>query len=168
MHVAAFEFVREALEATPIPAGLVVEIGGKNVNGSIRSLFGPSYIAIDRLAGPGVDVVADGAIYEPPEPAVCVVCCEVLEHADEARDLCRNAWRMLAPGGVFVITAAGDGRLPHSAVDGGALRPGEFYRNVTEADLRAWLELFAEVRIETNPVAKDIYAVAVKRPEVRA
>ena len=66
------------------------------------------------------------------------------------------------PGGVFIMTAAGEGRLPHSAIDGGPLRQGEFYHNVTASELEGWLSGFAEARITTNPQAGDIYARAVK------
>src|SRR5678809_1536471 len=67
------------------------------------------------------DVVASGESFQPPHPAAVVLCCETLEHAACAEAICRNAYRMLAPGGVFVVTAAGEGRDPHSAVDGGPL-----------------------------------------------
>jgi len=41
-----------------------------------------------------------------------------------------QAFRMLEPGGMFVMTAAGPGRAPHSAVDGKGLQPGEHYANI--------------------------------------
>lgn len=162
MHEAASAFVRQAVQHHGRPDGLVVEIGGKNINGTIRSLFGEPYVSVDIRPGPGVDVVADGATYRPPQTAGAVVCCEVFEHTDAAEAICRNAAAMLRPGGLFIVTAAGEGRAPHSAVDGGLLPAGEFYRNVTEADLLEWLRPFAHVDIRTNPREGDIYAVASK------
>lgn len=162
MHNAARTFVTTALVEYGQPSGLTVEVGGRNINGTIRDLFPGPYVAIDTVAGPGVDVVADGTTYQPEQPAACVVCCEVLEHTPDAEAICAHAYAMLDAGGLFLVTAAGEGRLPHSAVDGGVLREGEFYANVTEADLRAWLAPFAGVEIRTHPKAGDIYAVALK------
>jgi ubiquinone/menaquinone biosynthesis C-methylase UbiE len=90
-----------------------------------------------------------------------VVCCETLEHTPDAEAICRNAHRMLMTGGVFLVTAAGDGRGEHSAVDGGPLRDGEFYRNVDRYHLETWLEMFHFRMIDTATPG-DIYAIAVK------
>jgi SAM-dependent methyltransferase len=163
MHVAAYAFIAEALRRHGRPTGLVVEIGGKDINGSVRPLFGEPYISVDVRPGPGVDVVGDGATYAPLEPAGCVVCCEVLEHTADAQAICANAVSMLVPGGVLLLTAAGEGRAPHSAEDGGPLRDGEFYRNVTAADLDAWLSACDVLQITLNRAAGDIYAIARKR-----
>lgn len=162
MHANAYAFVASALATTPHPAGPVVEIGGKNINGTIRDLFPEPYVAIDVVAGPGVDVVADGATYRPARRPAVVVCCEVLEHAAHADAICANAYRMLRPAGVFIVTTATTGRGPHSAVDGGRLRDGEFYRNVTETDARAWLARFSQLAMHFNRETADLYAVAVK------
>jgi hypothetical protein len=167
MHAAAFAFVESV--AADRPPGLIVELGGFNINGSIRSLFSDPYLSVDVRPGPGVDVVASGATYVPPSPPACVVCCEVLEHTAEAEAICRNAFRMLQPGGVCILTMAGVGRAPHSATDaphstfdGVAILVGEYYRNVTEDALTQWLDDFADVRVVANPIACDLYAVARK------
>ena len=165
MHGQAYDFVNLATQKNKVPDGLVVEIGGRNINGTIRGLFGKrKYVSIDLATGPGVDAVADGATYEPPEPAGVVVCCEVLEHAANADAICANACRMLKPGGMFIVTAAAEGRGPHSGTDGGRLLPGEFYRNVAEQDLNGWLEAagFGEWSVARDDGPKDIYAIAWK------
>jgi SAM-dependent methyltransferase len=141
----------------------VLEIGSRDVNGSVRPLFpGRRYIGSDIEPGDGVEIVASGAAVTLPEPAAVIVTTETLEHTPDGEAICRNAYRLLQHGGVFIVTCAGIGRIPHSAVDGGPLRAGEFYANVSEADLWAWLSDFAEVSIEENPEAGDIYATAVK------
>lgn len=161
MHAEAYAFVDRT--SASLPDGPVLEIGSLNINGTIRGLFdGRRYLGIDRVPGPGVDIVAEGASFEPAIPPTIVVCCEVLEHTPDAEAICRHAFRILAPGGVFIVTAASVGRAPHSAVDGGPLRQGEFYCNVTTNELEAWLSDFVESTIETNPRAGDIYAVARK------
>jgi hypothetical protein len=87
-----------------------------------------------------------------------------LEHTPRAPDLCVAAWRLLADGGVFIVTAATPPRKPHSAVDGCDLRGGEFYRNVTRGDLAAWLSPFDGAFFdECNQGSHgDIYALAVR------
>ena len=92
MHEAAKTYVRQVLKTVSIPKGAVLEIGGRNINGTVRPLFdaiGP-YASIDLYDGPGVDLVADVCELDPAKTArklfgkmavSCVVCCEVLEHA---------------------------------------------------------------------------------------
>jgi len=71
-------------------------------------------------------------------PADLVVCCEVLEHAENWRQIIRRSRQWLKPGGALIVTSAGLGRKPHSC-DGGQLREGEYYRNLDPSDLRAEL-----------------------------
>lgn len=139
MHLAAYDYVaKQVAEYGPFLS--VVEFGGRDINGSVRPLFGDaSYLVIDIEPGPGVDVVADAASV-PLEGFDCVVCCEVLEHAPNAAKLVQAARKALRDGGVFLMTCAGEGRAPHSAVDGAGLRMGEHYANVSRSDLDTWLQ----------------------------
>ena len=163
MHDAARQWIAKALQALTVPDGPVVEIGARNINGTIRDLFtGRPYIGVDAMPGPDVDVVCNGAIYRPEEPAAVVVCMETLEHTDEASAICTNAHRILKPGGVFLVTAAGDGRAPHSAIDGQGIRAFEWYQNVSVTDLESWLADFEHATITRNPAACDVYASAIK------
>lgn len=164
MHPAAYQYVADALAKLPSPPKRVVEIGGRNINGTVRDLFAAAdYTATDIADGPGVDVVADGATYQPDTAPDCVVCCEVIEHAKNWRDIIANARRILAPGGVLIVTAAGEGRAPHSALDGAGLRPGEYYANISERDLFEALSKagFADAEVTVNEREHDIYATAV-------
>ena len=140
MHEAARAFVARVVAGLPQPPTSVVEIGSKDINGSVRDLFhGAAYTGLDLAPARGVDVVADGATWRPPTPVDLVVSCEVLEHTKAARAIVANAYRMLKPGGVVILTMATDPRPPHSAIDGGGLRLGEYYRNVSEAMLAYWM-----------------------------
>lgn len=163
MHQAAFDFVTATIRAHGA-RGPVYEIGSRNINGSIRMLFSVAegYHGIDLEDGPDVDAVADAATYVPPVVPQTVVCCEVLEHADTAEQIVRQAAQVLAPGGRVILTMAGPCRMPHSAVDGGQLRAGEFYRNVTPDMLRDWLRGFEHIALTENADAGDLYATAVK------
>ena len=162
MHQAALDFVTATVRAYGVH-GPVYEIGSRNVNGSIRSLFPvQDYHGIDLSAGPDVDAVADAESYVPPMVPHTVVCCEVLEHAANADAIIQQIATVLAPGGRVILTMAGPCRMPHSGVDGGQLRAGEFYRNVSPDDLRSWLRDFAQVDVTENIDTADVYATAVK------
>jgi len=161
MHEEAYAFVRGVLAGLPAPHD-VVELGGLDFNGSVRDLFNRTrYCSVDLVAGHSVDVVADAADYVPPEAPDMVVCCEVLEHSPRADEIVRNAIRMLAPGGVLLVTCATDPRAPHSAVDGNAVRAGEWYQNVAQESLRAWLEGMEVLHLDTLPRG-DLQCLAIK------
>jgi hypothetical protein len=157
------DFVRRATQGDPPPL-LVVELGSREVaGGGVRELFGAAgcYTGVDLLPGPGVDVVADAAVWRPAAPCDLVICCEVLEHSPVPWALLDNAHAMLRPGGRLVVTCAGPGRAPHSAADGGPLRPGEYYRNVAPEDLRTRLRALPDFTVEAfeyDADRGDLYA----------
>jgi SAM-dependent methyltransferase len=158
------DFVRRAL-AGEAPPRHVVEFGSRDVaGGTVRGLFPDAevYHGVDLVEGPAVDVVADAATWRPTAPPDVVVCCEVLEHTPAWAALLANAHAILRPGGRLVVTAASTGRAPHSAVDGGPLREGEYYRNVEPHELVAWLGPFTLEAFEFHAGRGDVYAVARK------
>lgn len=161
MHQQAYEWIAKQVAMLPARRS-VLEFGSKDVNGTARHLFNNAdrYHGIDISEGPGVDQVADAATFQAGEKFDTVLCLEVLEHADRAREICRNAANHLHKYGVFLLTAAGVGREPHSAIDGGSLKEGEFYRNVTVAELRFWLSDFPLVMVTTE--GNDIYAIGIR------
>lgn len=139
MHAAAYAWIEQW--RGPQPAA-TLDFGGRDVNGSVRHLFAGIYLVVDPAGGDGVDVVASAADVDLGHGRWnTVVCAEVLEHVDDvtAAGIVANAHRHLVAGGRLVLTCAGPGRLPHSAVDGGPLRTGEHYRNVDAAQLQNWL-----------------------------
>lgn len=158
MHAEARAFIAQHAGRV----GSVVEYGGRDVNGGVRDLFdAEQWVSIDVAPGPGVDIVADAAVWRPARPADLVVCCEVLEHTDQGEQIIKNAAASLSPGGRLLLTAACDLRAPHSGVDGGSVRAGEWYRNVDPDELADWLaEGFATWTIETYPHRGDVYASA--------
>lgn len=142
MHEAAFHWVASAVQKLG-PFDTVIEIGSLNINGSVRDLFAPAkYVGIDPQDGDGVDVVCDALEYGPDHPewighqVDCVVCCETLEHAQEWPEIVKKAMEWLDESGVLLITCAGPGRVPHSAVDGSLnVRDHEHYGNVSPSEL---------------------------------
>lgn len=152
------------------PFSRILDLGGRDVNGSPRLLFpAADYVTVDLVGGPGVDVVGDAGEYLGVYRFDLVLCLETLEHTPIASDIVANAWRNLRPGGRLIVTCATDPRPPHSGHDGGSLRPGEWYANIAAEELKGWLAPWDEVDIELHPDRGDLYACAVKpRRAVRA
>jgi SAM-dependent methyltransferase len=162
MHEAVTDFV--SLYAPG--AERVLEFGSRNINGSVRPLFVDAidYVGVDAVDGPDVDIVGDAATIFIPRSFDVVVCTEVLEHVDDtvAAAIIANAYRHLVSGGEFVMTCAGPGRHPHSAIDQYPIRPWEFYRNVDDVTLAVWLANAGFVRWEIDPLGADMRCVAWK------
>ena len=161
MHEASRKFVEDSLRRIG-PRTRVVEIGSRNVNGGVSDLFEDAdYTGIDLVPGPGVSLVADGAEWLPLDFVDCVVCCSVLEHTKKAVAIIENAYRMLLVGGFLIITTTADPWPVHSSVDGGRLRGGEHYNNVTKDQLKRWLGLcFQEFIVKQE--GGDLFGVAQK------
>lgn len=162
MHVEAMEFVARSVHRFP-PPGAVIDVGGRNINGSPRWLFPTSsYVVIDLEPGPGVDVVGDARQWRPESPVDLVLNIEVLEHAPDPGALLRAAWDCLVPAGRLIVTCATNPRAPHSGHDGGTVRSDEHYRNIEPEELKGWLDRWDDVEIEVHPDRGDLYATARK------
>ena len=166
MHPEAMSWVRHCLTEHDLHPVRVLEFGSKNVNGSVRKLAGIAaaevFHGVDLVPGDGVDEVCDAADYIPPSELFdLVVTTEMLEHCPHPERVIGNAARCLTDGGVFVMTAAGPGRHPHSAVDGKRLRDGEHYGNIDPDELRGWLATRFDrflIDVQRNPA--DVRAIA--------
>lgn len=156
-------FVARTVQRSVAPPAAVLDVGGRDVNGSPRLLFpGSTYLVIDLEDGPGVDVVGDARHWRPEAPVDLVLVVEVLEHAPDPAGLLEAARACLVPGGWLIVTCATDPRASHSGHDGGPPRPGEWYRNVAPEDLKGWLGDWDDVEIEVHLDRGDLYARAVK------
>jgi SAM-dependent methyltransferase len=157
-----------AKHATSEPV-TVLDLGGRDINGSPRHLFPAAtrYTVLDIRPGDGVDIVADAAMWDPGGATWdVVICAETFEHAADWRQICRTAYAACTPGGRLIVTTAAPGRPPHSAVDGEfRLLPGEHYANIRPAELgRVLAEAgWADVVVDVQPSPADVRAVAAKR-----
>ena len=143
----------------------MLEIGGQDMNGSVRELFAPARLPVcGHRARPGVDVVADAATWRPLDPDrrfAVVVCCEVLEHTPVWRDILRTAHDVLEPGGLFIVTCAGPGRPVHSGRSAvSELEPGEWYRNISPEELAGALRLAGFQGASVTIAGQDCQALA--------
>jgi SAM-dependent methyltransferase len=143
-----------------------LDLGGRDINGSIRHLLpNAQWSGVDIEPGPGVDLVYDCTQPWPdtmPKFEV-IVCTEVLEHVENWRALVRTCSQALEPDGYLFITCASTGRRPHGASGAMWPAPGEWYRNVSPAELSEVLgELFPSMGIEFRPNPGDLYAYATR------
>ncbi len=90
----------------------VFEFGSYQVEGqegyaNLRELFATKgYVGCDMRPGPGVDRVENvTAISLPDESAGTVLCIETFEHVFEVSKAFNEVFRLLKPGGIFVITS---------------------------------------------------------------
>jgi SAM-dependent methyltransferase len=92
--------------------GPVFEFGSYQVDGqegyaNLRGLFATkNYIGCDMRPGPGVDRVEDvTSINLPDGSAGTVLCIETFEHVFAVSKAFDEVFRLLKPGGIFVITS---------------------------------------------------------------
>lgn len=105
MHQHIRKFCRDIAEHI---GGNVLEVGSRNVNGSIRDTL-PITIGVDMEGGAGVDQIVDVVNLIDtfgPESFDCVVSCDALEHMKDWDESLRNMWGVLKTKGVLVLTMA--------------------------------------------------------------
>lgn len=158
-----YQFVREIVHWRP-KRQYVIDLGGRNVNGTCRDLFPKDcrYVSVDLVDGVGVDVVADAAEYTPRGLPDTILCLEMLEHTARAADVIKNAHSILGADGILIVTVPIDPYEPHSAIDGGPLRDGEYYGNIELTDMMQWLQCFEYYTCRIDSVKHRLYIEARK------
>lgn len=166
----------------------VLDVGGRNVNGSTREIVEArlpvaSWLAVDRLDDEGVDVVVDfsdcpgsrdheiwttawARVYDAG-PFDLSIATEVFEHdPDGWPQILANMAHLTRHGGTVVATFATEGRHRHSAVDGRLIDEGEEpYRNVPRhefVDVVETLGTLGVVEIREAHPPHDLYFMATK------
>jgi len=148
----------------------VLEIGSRNVNGSLRELFSEcEYIGVDCEKADGVDVVCLGHNFrEKPESFDVVCAAETFEHDPFARRTIQAMLTHLRPEGLIFTTCASTGRKEH-----GTIRQGEdygpypeYYCNVEMNRFAQWLfatdSSFRDLHLEYREQPGDLYCYAIK------
>ncbi len=156
----------------------VLEVGSRDVNGTVRGLFtnSSSYFGVDVTPGPCVDVVApEGAAawlasFQDVFRFDTVISAECFEHDQHLPDTLRQIERHLAPGGLFVFTCATTGRGEHGTRrttpdDAPGLPWPDFYQNRTVADFisNLTLSLYSEFGFSFGFPTCDLYGYFIKR-----
>jgi hypothetical protein len=145
----------------------VLEVGSLNINGSIRPFFEQcTYVGVDLGEGADVDVVARGEdlTYDDGDFDV-VASCECFEHNPEWVATLENMIRMAS--GLVLFSCATTGRKEHGTR---RISPwdapfcGDYYRNLTEEDVRQEIDLsvFKRYEFSTNSDCHDLYFWGIK------
>lgn len=164
MHEQAFSWAAQFRTTEDLA---VLDIGGRDLNGSTRPLFPNAnpYHVLDILPGAGVDFVADAADWRPEDGRKydLVITTETFEHAKRWPEIIKTAWDVLRPGGWLIFTCAGPGRPPHSGHAAvWELAPGEWYENVSAEQIREVLADQGWESIEARQLGLDTQGVAIK------
>lgn len=126
----------------------VVDFGSGDINGNNREFFEDSnYIGVDVIPAPNVDMVSkchESNIEQGSKDTV--ISAEMLEHDPFWRESLLHMYNCLKPGGLLIITCATTGRPEHGtrrttpqhcyATIGGLREFWDYYRNITESDVR--------------------------------
>lgn len=169
-HPAQQEFCRDVKSRFPhfFQGTRVLEIGSRNVNGSVRDEFVDSdYTGVDVEKGPGVDVVCFGHEYQVEPESFDVVCSnETFEHDPHAAQTVAHMLSLLRPGGLFFMTCAGEGRKEHGTTRTGACYgpDANYYQNVSLSLFLTWIQEseFEELFLKDNREVFDLYCYAIK------
>lgn len=168
----------------------VVDIGSQDINGCARGLFRKSfYVGVDIHPGRNVDVVGRGHLVLPTltpklqpnyvwNPHLTRIECdglfdtvismEALEHDEFWRDTLRAMYAKLKPGGLLMITCAGDGRPEHGTT---AHRPQDspgtvdYYKNLSNEMFSEVLpaHLFTKYHLEQHSENCDLQFYGIKK-----
>jgi glycosyltransferase involved in cell wall biosynthesis len=156
LHDSVRAFVKRAMPEREIKGKHVLEVGSRDVNGSVRLLFSSaaSYVGVDVVEGPGVDLVADASDLRHlfPERFDIVVSTEMLEHAEDWRAALQGMKDVLKPRGRLVLTTRSPG-FPHH-------EPPDHWR-FSVATVRKALTDF-DVNVEEDPEAPGVLVVGIK------
>lgn len=166
-HRSCIEFVRSQLGLEEIAGAAVLEVGSRDVNGSVRPLVeraGPaSYVGVDIEDGPGVDEVCDATELVSrfgAEQFDVVLSTELLEHVRDWRQAVSQMKDVLRPGGTLVITTRSRGFGVHAY-------PHDYWRYEPE-DMR---QIFRDLEIESlerDPTRPGVFLKAQKPQDFAA
>ena len=96
----------------------VLDCGSLDINGNNRYLFEKSnYFGIDIVDGKNVDLVSRVHNFNASKKFDCVISTEMLEHDEYFAASLNAMFNLTKPGGLMLITAAGQGREEHGTHD---------------------------------------------------
>lgn len=139
----------------------VLDVGSQDINGNNRHLFeNCTYLGCDVVAGKNVDHV--GPCWTLPEhvgPFMTVISTEMLEHDPTWERSVATMERLVAPGGLLLITCAAPGRKIHNT------EPGGYYRNLSPKQVLSALDLskWQKHSAVYNEAHHDVHLWAIKK-----
>jgi len=166
-HASCIDFVASQLSADEIEGADVLEVGSRDVNGSVRPAVEQarpaSYVGVDIEEGPGVDELCDATELVSrfgAEQFDVVLSTELLEHVRDWRQAVTQMKEVLRPGGTLVITTRSRGFGVHAY-------PHDYWRYEPEDMQR----IFGDLQIESlkrDPTRPGVFMKAQKPPAFEA
>ena len=160
-HATCLEFVAKHLASNEVQDKLVIEVGARDVNGSVRSMIQQhrprGYLGVDIMKGPGVDEVCDATELVKkygPDTFDLVVSTEMLEHVEDWREAVHNLKQIARPGGTLLITTRSFGFGYHGY-------PYDFWRYQKE-DIQVIFSDFQILILEDDPSMPGVFIKAMK------
>ncbi|WP_341522512.1 glycoside hydrolase family 99-like domain-containing protein [Pseudomonas sp. G.S.17] len=151
----------------------IVDVGSQDVNGSLRDFCpsGATYVGVDFVEGPGVDIVINDPYRLPfeDESADVIVCSSVFEHSDFFWLLFLECLRILRPAGLIYLNAPSNGMVHRYPVDSWRFYPDSGHSLTKWANYNAYNSLLLEsfVGAKHGPMSgegiwNDFVAIFVK------
>jgi SAM-dependent methyltransferase len=166
-HASCIDFVASQLSADEIQGSDVLEVGSRDVNGSVRPVVErarpASYVGVDIEEGPGVDELCDATELVSrfgAEQFDVVLSTELLEHVRDWREAVTQMKEVLRPGGTLVITTRSRGFGVHAY-------PHDYWRYEPEDMQRIFGDLQIE-SLERDPTRPGVFMKAQKPPAFEA
>lgn len=155
------QFVARVISQKDIEGKYVLEVGSRNVNGSVRpyimSLNPKTYIGIDLVNGRDVDIVmnADRILEIFGEKSIDVLInTEMLEHVQDWKTIVSNMKKAVKPEGILLITTRSKGFPKHEY-------PNDFWRYEIK-DFQDIFEDFEIIKLEKDTQVPGVFLKAKK------
>lgn len=146
MHNSVYWWIESKVEEFDLSCKEVLEVGSRNVNGTVKYFFLGTYIGIDMVPGVEVDIVAraDNLPFDDERFDV-VICTEMLEHDPYFWKSIQEMWRVLRWDGLLLLTTRGIGFPLHEY-------PSDYWRFTNAAILHLLTDSkFSIVELTDDP-----------------
>jgi SAM-dependent methyltransferase len=158
---ACLGFVRRQVHKHDVKGRTVLEVGAREVNGSVRpyitSLDPSQYVGVDVAPGRGVDEVCDVAdlvAHFGDDSFDVVITTEMVEHVEDWRRAFGQMKAVLRPHGLLLVTTRSPGFPRHGY-------PSDYWR-FTPAHMRLIVRDFVDVEIEDDLSGPGVFLLARK------